>query len=250
MARCRVVTAATLLVAFTIPPALAGCAVGGWNGRVERWGGMKEVLHDGKTERRVGLAEVTKEPHVYGVGAVEGLAGEIVILDGEAWVARREGSGVRTARVSGDNDAGATLLVAAGVPRWSGVTLDRSLVTREFEDFLATQGETMGLPSPFPFVVTGTLDAVEFHVVDGRCPMGDQQPGGSMTPAAAGATLRGTEGTLVGFFAEDMAGLVTHHGSRVHVHVLIAGDGPEPRMGHVDSLTVHAGAVVRFPVVR
>ena len=51
-----------------------------WDGTIQQWGAMRDVLALGKTQARVKLADVVKEPHAYGVGAVAGLMGEVTIL--------------------------------------------------------------------------------------------------------------------------------------------------------------------------
>ena len=54
-----------------------------------------------------------------------------------------------------------------------------------------------------------------------------------------------TFGTLVGFWARDGAGTITHHGTRVHAHVLVRSD--TPYTAHVDTVRVGAGSVLRIP---
>ena len=56
--------------------------------RIEQYGGMREVLRDGKAQRRIALLDAVARPHEYGVGALENLAGEITIADGEVWIGR------------------------------------------------------------------------------------------------------------------------------------------------------------------
>jgi len=250
MLRRRVITSERFFIALASVATLVGCATEHWNGRVERWGSLGEAFRDGKTEGRVRLAHVTRKPHGYGVGALEGLLGEVLILDGDAWVARREGTDVHVRRVVDGDPWGATLLAVAYVPRWRDVSVDRPLDPAEFEGFLADRGRASGLAPPFPFLVEGSFDSIEFHVVEGSCPMADSEPGAPPRRSAARTTLAAVKGTLVGFFAEHSAGVLTHHGSRTHIHVLIPSASGEPHLGHVDAVTLQAGCVLRLPVTR
>ena len=104
-------------LAFLGLTAFAGCAAPTWNGKVAQWGTMRAVLQEGRTEGRVSLAEACREPHSFGVGALEGLTGEVLILDGVAWTARPDGPNRLHVR-SGDADSQAAFL--AGAPRREG----------------------------------------------------------------------------------------------------------------------------------
>jgi hypothetical protein len=53
------------------------------------------------------------------------------------------------------------------------------------------------------------------------------------------------QGRLVGSFARDAAGVLTHHGSWVHVHAIV--DLDPIFTGHVESTGIAAGAVLRVP---
>lgn len=70
----------------------------------------------GQTEARVSMSQVLAKPHAFGVGAVEGLRGEIIIDDGRSWTAEvvaQSGRPVAHVR-EGVQSRGATLMVVAG----------------------------------------------------------------------------------------------------------------------------------------
>ena len=86
---------------------------------VTTWGTMREVLRQGKSEGRVALANIAT-PHTIGVGALEGLAGEVTIVDGRVLVASAtigndDANGVALGRDATDTDR-AALLVLGDVP--------------------------------------------------------------------------------------------------------------------------------------
>jgi hypothetical protein len=56
-------------------------------------------------------------------------------------------------------------------------------------------------------------------------------------------------GRIVGFFARDSAGEITHHGSSIHAHALLDVDGTR-LTGHVERLAFGPGAIVRVSAVR
>ena len=58
-----------------------------WNGKVQQWGALREVMHGEVMDGQVRLSEAIEKPHVCGIGAPGKLHGEIVITDSVAWVA-------------------------------------------------------------------------------------------------------------------------------------------------------------------
>ena len=118
-------TLAALACAF-----VAGlCACTPSSGRLYQWGTMKSALRDGKTEARIDLSELTRHPHCYAVGALAGLEGEVVVIDGAAWVTRSDGVTTTTTQALPEHNEAATLLTAAYVPNWSAITVEHDQVS-------------------------------------------------------------------------------------------------------------------------
>lgn len=228
---------------------LSGCAAKGRESgpTVRQFGAMRAVMREGETEARVRLAECVAERHVYAVGALAGLEGEVTIVDGEAWVSRVEGSGIRcTGPGVGEGDA-ATLLTLATVGDWDSVELPRGAGDiADLEGVVEAEAARRGIDSakPFPFVVEGEASSLELHVIRGFCPANDA---GATDSEAWRLSLDGpTRALLVGFFARDSEGVMTHHGTALHVHALLSHKG-QRIAGHVDGVGVNRGAVLRLP---
>jgi len=226
---------------------VVGIALGGgqapWNGEVRHWGTMLEVLGQGQTQARVRIGDATPSADVVAVGALEGLKGEITIVDGNVWIAR-DAQGAEAIDAA-ESDASAALLISARVPEWRTVTIKKPIQAEEFETFLRRSAGNAGIDTkrPFPFVLEAAL-SVDAHVVRGNCPHAAAS-GEEKRLEPERFSIRGRRATLVGFFAEGSEGILTHHGAATHVHVVLPG---EPSlMGHVDSVTeVHDG-VLRLP---
>lgn len=186
---------------------LGGCS------SVQRWGTLREVLRDGDVRGKVRLSEIG--PGTYGVGALENLAGEVTVIDGKVYSTRA------------DVDQ-AAFLVLARVDAW-----------RE-APFSGSPEDLRDLEGTVPFLIDGDLVGLEAHVLNGACPFASD-------PARRGEPLRFSRervrGRLVGFFTTEPPGVLTHHGSRTHVHVVLE-DGTS---GHVDRVTVAEGGVLRVP---
>lgn len=210
--------------------------------KVRSWGTMREVMRDGLIAGRVGVREVAR-PGTYGLGALEGLRGEVTIDNGVAHVSVVENGAARE-RLAEPGDR-AALLVVGHVRKWSAHALPAIGSLTELEDFIARTARAAGLaPSTEPFLlrVEGSFQELSMHVVNGSCPRA--HPEG---PAPWRLSAGSGQGVLVGIYAEGREGTLTHHGRRIHVHALLRTLEGRPLSGHVDGLSMTAGGRLQLP---
>lgn len=200
---------------------------------------MREVMHDGRTEERARIVEAARGPDVVGIGALTGLAGEISIVDGAVWITRSLPANRLATTQGAASDEGATLLVTASVPEWIELPIDRDI---DLDELPAWAGFTARDWPTAPFVVHGRLIELEAHVLHGACPYREPVPVGKEPVRRRAAS---TFGTLVGFWARDGAGMITHAGQTVHAHAIVRGD--ETWTAHVDRVRIGAGSTLRVP---
>jgi acetolactate decarboxylase len=227
----------------------AGCATTPppappWKGRIDVYGTMREVMMEGKSEGRVELAGLQGDARLVGIGALEGLAGEVVLLDGVAWCTRSGQLGTLETHAGAEQGVRATMLATARVSQWFALPVPAGIAASGLEEFVARAAREHGLggTQTFPFVIEGGFHDVRAHVLHGRCPeMGagppETEPVRRMLPVA--------HGRLVGFYTELPAGTLTHTGEKTHVHLLVK-EG-ESIVAHVDGLQIDAGAVLKLP---
>ncbi|RMF84196.1 MAG: hypothetical protein D6744_03520 [Planctomycetota bacterium] len=234
-----------LSVVLSLVCILGGCASPSWNGQVHRWGTLRGVLRDGDTGGKVRLGDAV-EPDCVGIGALEGLAGEIGIVDGKLWVARADDE---AAADSADSDAMATFLATATVPRWVRQETHERLSLAQLEKVVHAAAMEHGLDTsaPFPILIEGRFSTVNLHVLNGRCPF--KQPPDPSDDAHDPVRYEQdtARGVLVGFYNEGPSGILTHANTKLHLHAVLR-DAPPP-VGHVDALTIDPGAEIRIPAV-
>lgn len=241
-----------LAIALALAPVLlalgAACAStrsgGGWHGRIDVFGTMHEVMMQGATQGRVELAPLQGDPQLVGVGALEGLAGEVVLLDGVAWCTRAGKLGALETHAGAEKGVRATLLATARVEHWISLPVPAGLAASGIEGFVAQAAREHGLAhtQTFPFLITGSFTNVRAHVLNGRCPWAgsgppETEPVRRLLPLAAGR--------LVGFYTELPPGTITHVGEKTHVHLLVK-EG-ESLVAHVDELQIAPGALLQLP---
>lgn len=216
--------------------ALSGCAAP--RGEITQYGAMRAVMREGQVEPRVVLCDVVSKSNRYAIGALSGLAGEITIDDGAVWVTRNDaGNPVTTGPecVAGDQ---ATLLSVGTIDSLQSTTIDKQLGGDELEAAIRGASDRAGNQgtAPFMFVIDGTASSLDAHVIDGTCLHAD--------PSAKGlkfAIANPTEVRIVGLYADGQGGVLTHHGSSVHMHVILTNNGKK-MTAHIDSVTLNAGA--------
>lgn len=225
---------------------LPGCSMDRWDGRMESWGGMRQVMREGHTEARIALSDIVAKPHAFAVGAVEGLRGEILIDDGNCWV----GQVVTEQSTQVRHDAKslrATLLAVAYVPAWSESVLTKAVASDELEAFIRDAAKRIGIDitRPFPFVIEGDFRDLSAHVINGYCPMNQNADIGSAENQPIRFDGVAGNGKLIGIYAEGSAGELTHHGSSIHAHVLTKSS---PQIvAHVEGVALAPGAKLRLP---
>ncbi len=203
-------------------------------------------LKAGRTGPHVQLADVPSGPNVIGIGSLSGLRGEIAIVRGAPWLSYAlPNGGVRIGRF-GVGDEAATFLAVADVPAWQAQTLEAAVefdaLPAELERRAARAGLDIG--EPIPLLVEGTFSSLELNVVNGPA-LGDRTPTDQrLAEVAIRSELPDATGTLVGFLASRGGERLIHPGKRIHLHAVLPATA---HVGHVDSVVVGAGSVVRLP---
>ena len=209
--------------------------------RVKSGGEMRTVMQKGNLEAHMDCATLRELKGLYALGPVEGLKGEITILDGKPSITTvKDGK-----PVVGEDWPKACFLVYAQVERWQTVGLPEGVETLEhLQEFVQTSAKKAGLDTgkPFPFLVTGTPKRVKYHVVWKT----DGQPHTKELHAKAKLPFEVAERVvqMVGFYSDKHHGVFTHHDTNIHVHARTT-DGKDA--GHVDAVDLVAGMTLHLP---
>lgn len=197
-------------------------------------GAMMNVMHKGELFGTIAIDTISRKEHLYGLGPVEYLAGEIMIIDGIAYVSRVVSP--KAMKVEQTYKVKAPFFVYANVDRWKEVAVPESITTApQLEKFLDELRKDD--PRPFAFKVSGTVKQAVIHVVN--LPKGSKVS--SPDDAHRGEqkfTVRDREVDLVGFFSRMHKGVFTHHDTFVHMHLLTAD---RKMMGHADEVEFVTG---------
>ncbi len=209
---------------------------------VSHYGVLREIMREQKLEANADLADLRDMPDLYALGALEGLAGEILILDGQPLNGLASKGELTFDRTF---DRKATLLVSAQVPAWQELSLQfESVNLAELQTIVRDAATQLSIDTEkaFPFLIKGSFKQVDWHVINAA--EAETQDHDAYKKAGLQGQSQDIKGELLGFYSEKHEGVFTHHGSYLHIHFVNAD---ETEMGHVDELMIEGEVVLLFP---
>jgi len=221
------------------PPAVTGSGY-------ELWfvGAQRDTIMNGKLGAAIDLNSLTGMAHLYGLGPLAELRGEVTIADSRPALARVMPDG--SLQVTESFAAGAPFFVWASVPRWQQVPIPAAVSSfAELEQFVPQAAAAAGLDAarPLPFLVNGREDMIEFHVLNriGNPPHNME----AHKKIQVTFELEQVEAIIVGFHSTDHRGIFTPGDSNIHIHF----QTPDNRQsGHIQKLLLGSGAVLSLPL--
>ena len=219
------------------------------------FGNFKRMMHTGDTAGQIELAQLDQSAGTWGVGALAGLKGEVIQVDGRILVS----FGTDTeGRVQPPSKTDAAVLWASGkVAQWRQIQVPADMSQAEFEKFVSEQAaiNKVDLKQPFVFRVTGGYTHLIWHVLTGE-KSGHKAGGHGGHGHASGHANKRSDmkvfrnpsitGQLVAVYSgERLEGAVSHPGERFHVHYI---DDAQTVSGHVDQYNVQKGALLWLPI--
>ena len=218
-----------------------------------RYGSMHEVIGQRQDEGRVAVEDVARTDSMYAVGALAGLTGEVTIIDSVVTASSVGPDG--SVRPAAGENLEAALFVGQAVESWMTVEASYGVPQERFDAWVARAVAEADLDDAVPlmFVIDGEFTDVHLHVINGACPVHARIKGLTLDPASAPYELETDRmrGTLVGVFAPDAVGTLTHPATSTHAHLVFVDPTSGQRVtGHLERIGVSAGARLRLAAPR
>jgi len=199
-------------------------------------GEMKNVMWKGQLYGNIKLDTIANKTNLYGLGPVEYLAGEILIIDGKSY--KSTVTSDTTMKVEETYDIKAPFFGYANISKWTEQTLPDSIQTiQQLETYL--DKVTKNSPRPFIFKLTGTVEQATIHIVN--LPKGSKVS--SPDEAHKGQKnyeLINEQADIVGFFSTEHKAIFTHHDTFLHMHLMTTD---KQKMGHLDKVLFKKGTM-------
>ncbi len=210
--------------------------------KVEYAGSLKGMMHENDIAAHIDLKEFKESSHVYGLGAMENLKGEILILNGIPFIASVN---EQQLMISNSFDHKATLFVYTTVENWLSIPVPGTIKTyAELEVFTQEKASENNIDTnePFPFLLEGVTESLDWHVIDWK--------DGDTVHSHEKHVNSGLNGTLInpavkilGFYSNSHHGIFTHHSTNMHLHVQTSNN----IVGHVDDLRLGTNMTLKLP---
>lgn len=202
-------------------------------------GAMRHVMQEGKLEAQIKLDTISNKKHLFGIGPLAFLKGEILIIDGRSYISKVAADG--SVVVEETFDAGAPFLVYTHQAKWKEIVLPAEIQSiAQLDSYL--DSISTNRPRPFVFMLKGNFQDIHYHI--------QNLPDGTIVKSPKDAhqgqgkyALQSVSGTIVGFFSTTHQRIFTHHDTYTHLHFI---DDLKTHMGHIDELTFGNGAITLY----
>lgn len=205
-------------------------------------GAMKNVMMNGDLSAHLDIDTLNKT-HLYGLGPVAQLKGEIMILDGTVFTTSKESNKLLNQQ---DKVSKAALLVYSNVEIWKPVSISTTINSyAELETLVETTAKENGydVESAFAFKIEALPKKISYHVIDWK-----ERAVHTMEnhkQFAYSGSFTNSKITLLGFYSKHHQSIFTHHTTFMHVHLL---DEKTKTVGHLDELKVNGAITIYLPV--
>ncbi len=209
-------------------------------------GALKLMMHKGDISAKADLRNFQNTKHLYALGAVENLKGEIQIFDGKPFIS----SGLEEmVSIKNTFDQHATLFVYTDVKKWQSFEVPANISAYEdFEQYVEETAKVYGIDTdkPFPFLLEGKANSIDWHVINWKDGDTEHSHHKHITSGPHG-TITDTTVEILGFYSKSHHAIFTHHTTNMHMHFKTAD---ETLAGHLDGLTLGKGMTLKLPFVK
>ncbi|MBL7920707.1 MAG: acetolactate decarboxylase [Bacteroidia bacterium] len=190
---------------------------------------MKNVMWKGQLQATINIDTIIKKQNLCGLGPVEYLRGEVMIIDGKCYKSEVINDSIK---VSETYNLKAPFFGYTNVEKWEEVESLPIIITLEqLEKFINKSSKKH--KRPFFFKILAIVDTANIHVMD--LPLGTVVTSPDIAHASGQKKfiITNKEVEIIGFFSTEHKSILTHHDTFMHLH-LITKD--KNQMGHLDSV--------------
>lgn len=212
---------------------------------VDYYGALKNAMKQNDLSSHISSDDLDLT-NFYALGALEGLKGELLILNGEVYTSIQKDTLRTKVIINKPDQFSANFMVGARIDEWSSFEIPFDVKTKtELEEFVAKTGLEYGIDSTaaFPFLIEGLTTSISWHVVNWN-KEDTVHTHEKHVKSGAYASGLGEKVTVLGFYSNQHHGIFTHHSSNIHLHVL---NENKTIMGHLDDFVLGERMILKLP---
>lgn len=212
--------------------------------QVHTSGAARNVMMGIDLRATVALDTLLQKPHLFALGPVDDLQGEITVIDGRVYVSAVLPDGSLAHR--SDSTVKAPFMAYSYVPEWNEYRVEIDVADWEaLQNWMGLFAEEKGWATgeAFPFRIEGRVDYLKYHVIR-RDPGKKEHNHDLHHQAKVPFEWKHRDLQLLGFYSTRHEGVFTHKGQSMHLH---AADPESGANGHVDALQLKGTFNVYIP---
>lgn len=204
-------------------------------------GAMKNMMMNGDLSAHADI-DTLNNIHLYGLGPVADLKGEIVILDGKVFSTTKDSNKLLNQQ---DKVSKAAFLVYSSIEKWKAVSINAIINNyAELEKLVATTARKNGYDTeqPFAFKISVVPSKATYHVIDWKKEV--EHTMDNHKQFAYSGEIINSQVTMLGFYSTHHQSIFTHHTTYMHIHIL---DERTSVVGHLDDVQVNGSVTIFLP---
>ncbi len=204
-------------------------------------GALRNIMIEGDLSAHANLDTLDKT-HLYGLGPVAGLIGEIVVIDGTVYSTSKEGGELKNQE---NKTSLAAMFVYSRVKKWKEISIHSVAKNyTELEDLIKQTAQKNGYNTekPFAFKIKTSPSKTAWHVIDWK--PGTKHTMENHKQFAYSGTFANKPVHLLGFYSTHHKSIFTHHTTNMHVHILEKKSGT---VGHLDDIQIDGTITIFLP---
>jgi alpha-acetolactate decarboxylase len=208
---------------------------------VKHSGALRTIM-SGNIQPVISLDTLSKKKHLYALGAVDNLKGEIQIFDSKPSNSFVVDSGLQ---IKDSYNQKASLLVYAEVEEWDSFQIENSKTKSDLEEQIFELATNSGINTeePFPFLLEGIIASVDWHVINWKD--GDTIHNHKKhKESGLNGTLANRRVQIIGFYSTKHKAVFTHHTTNMHMHFKTDDNAIA---GHIDDLSFNQTVTLKLP---
>ncbi len=211
---------------------------------VKHSGDRMNIIKQGDFTGSIDLQDLDNINHLFAVGPLEGLKGEITINDSKPSISTLT-QDKKQKDVSSFKHR-AIFLVYGSAKEWYEIKIDKDLDSlNEIEQFVKENAVSYNLPlsKAFPFKIEGVAEQITYHIIYKQ----DNKPHNKKEHQRSKTKFSkiNESNTIIGFWSDaEGEGVYTHPNKRTHMHYIseVSKDS-----GHIDAIKLSSGAILFIP---
>jgi alpha-acetolactate decarboxylase len=211
--------------------------------QIDIYGALKNFMHHGDVSAKFDLSELNNTENYYGIGALENLKGEIMIINSKPFISKQNGDNLQ---VNNSFKYKAALFVGTSVKEWDNEGIPTRIKTQQdLQNFIEEQASNRGINTEeaFPFMITGMFKQISWHVINWKDGDIEHTHEKHVTSGVHG-TKKDATGRILGFYSPKHHRIFTHHSTNMHMHIKM----DEPQIAaHVDEIELDGKGLLFLP---